>query len=1176
MNKKLLRRIIMLSKFSIYGLVIQIVLFNSLLAVDSSAQKNRSVKEIYLDMKGIKTTITEAFESIEAQTNLRINYEEKDIDSSIMVSHAYGKSTVEEVLLNISKLSNLRFKRVNQNINVLKGRKQHKVIEEVGYQLPGIDISGKITDENNQGLPGASILVKGTVNGTISDSDGNYQLNVPEGAILIISYVGYVSQEVVISSNKTVIDIQMVLDADLLELEEVVVTAFGLKREKKALGYAAQELQGEGFTEAREANIANSLAGKVAGVQVTNIPNGAGGSSRVVIRGNSSISGNDAPLYVVDGIPIDNQNTDPATFNTGGVDYGDGISGINPDDVETLTVLKGPNAAALYGSRAANGVILITTKSGSARKGLGIEINSNVTIDKIATLPTFQNKFAIGFDPNLPFSGTTIIDGVEYGIINGQQWRSFGPALEGQIVADWKDPTKTMAMVAQPEDNIEDFFDTGITTTNTIAFTGGNEKANMRFSISDLRNEGVIPNSSYNRQTLNFRGSVKITDKLSVDSKVNYIHHTGHNRPQAGASSSNVMAYLLQMARHIDLDDLKDYQDENGDPVNYTTRIENPYWTINEVLNEDERDRIIGFVTLKYDMNDWLSIQARTGTDFYTDQRFTRSAIGSRSARTGQLSNYTWHVKENNSDILLMAQKNLSSDFALSVTLGASHLYTGREVTGARGVGLRSAGLYHITNANEVTPRYEKVERALNSVFGTAQIAYKNYLFLDVTGRNDWSSVLGMNNYSFFYPSVAASFAFTDAFDINSNVLTFGKLRAGYAEVGNGSNPYLTAIGYVSSTETINGQGQAEVQGRLPNPNLKNELSKSYEFGANLIFFDDRASIDFTYYNSSTENQILPVNISSAAGYSTMVINAGEITNEGIELLFNVTPVKLQNSLQWDLTFNFAKNRSKVVSLVDGVETHQMSRDRWGTIEARPGEDFGNIVGFYYKRNEKGEKLLDDFGRYQRDENNTKILGNIQPDWIGGINNRISYKGLALSALIDIKMGGEILSGTKFFQAARGTGRFTTDGIYQNENGLWVGIADGVMENDYYVEDENGDQVLHLAAGEKSDIELPRHNLTGRIASANIIEEFVLDASYIMLREVILEFAFPRSIVDKTPFSNVKISAVGRNLFYLDERMQGLGITPESAFNTTSGSQGSESYTAPSTRSIGFNLKLTL
>ncbi|WP_422350980.1 SusC/RagA family TonB-linked outer membrane protein [Flagellimonas sp.] len=1033
-------------------------------------------------------------------------------------------------------------------------------------------VTGTVVDENGTPLPGVNIIVEGTTNGTLTDFDGNFEISVAQGGTLQVSYVGMKTKLVSVGASDV---INVVLEEDTNQLDEVVVSALGLKRQKRAIGYATQELEGEGFTKARETNIVNSLAGKVAGVQVTNIPNGAGGSSRVVIRGNSSISGNDAPLYVVDGVPIDNQTTDRADYAAGGVDYGDGISGINPDDVESLTVLKGPNAAALYGARAANGVILITTKSGAFNQGLGISVNSNVTIDQLATLPTFQNQFMMGFDPDVPTNGTTVIDGVEYGILDGRRIASWGPALEGQLVADSTDPTRVIAMTAQPANNLESFFRTGVTLTNTVAVTGGNEKANLRVSVSDLKNEGLVPNSTYDRQTFNFRGKARINDKLSVDTKVNYIHHEGVNRPRAGASSSNMMSSFIQIARHVDLEDMKNYRNPDGSPRFYTPRFENPYWTINEVVNEDERDRIIGLVSLKYDMNDWLSIQARTGTDFYTDQRFERRAIGSVSARTGLVSNYTWHVKENNSDILFMANKDFSNNLSGSLNVGASRLHASREVTGSRGVGLRSPGLYFISNANEVTPRYDKVEREMNSVYMAGQLAYKNFLFLDVTARNDWSSVLGMNNYSFFYPSASTSFVFTDAFKMDSNFLNFGKLRAGYAEVGNDSDPYLTSYGYVNSIETINGQGQVGIQGRIPNPDLKNELTKSYEFGANLQFFNNRVGIDFTYYNSSTENQILPVNISSGTGFNSMVINAGEITNEGVELLFNVTPIKLNNGFQWDMTFNFAKNKSKVVSLVDGIDTHEMSRDRWGTIEARPGEDFGNIVGTYYKRNENGEKLLDAFGRYQRDGNNTRILGNIQPDWIGGLNNRFTYKGLTLSTLIDIKMGGNLLSGTKYIQAARGTGKFTTDGIYRNEEGLWVGISDGVLENDYYIDDGAGGQVLHLRAGEKSDIELPRHFLAGQWTRGDIIEEFVLDASYIMLREVSLEYALPKKWLRKTPFQTVRLAAVGRNLFYIEEHMQGLGITPESAFNTASGSQGSESYTAPSARSYGFNLNLT-
>ena len=603
--------------------------------------------------------------------------------------------------------------------------------------------------------------------------------------------------------------------------------------------------------------------------------------------------------------------------------------------------------------------------------------------------------------------------------------------------------------------------------------------------------------------------------------------------------------------------------------------------TINELQNKDERDRIIGFLSLNYKFTDWLTLTARSGTDFYTDERFSRRAIGSRSARSGLVSNYDWHIKENNSFVLLTAQGDLTKDLFGSLNVGASHLNATTQVVGSLGENLRVPGLYHISNAQEITPRYGKIQREMNSLYAAGQLGYKNYLFLDLTARNDWSSVLGLNNYSFFYPSVSTSFVFSDALDLHSPLFTFGKIRAGYAQVGNDSDPYLTTIGYRSLTQTVQGQGQAEIANRIPNPDLKNELTTSFEVGTDLRFFENRLGFDLTYYKSSTKNQILPVNISSATGFGQMVINAGEITNEGVELMVNATPVKIDNGFKWDFTLNFARNKSKVVSLADGIETHTMSRDRWGTIEARPGNDFGNIVGWYYKRNEQGEKLLDEFGRYQRDGNEVKVLGNIQPDWIAGITNSFSFKNFTLSALIDVKMGGEILSGTKYVQSHSGIAHNTTGGLYQSEgsetwpDGTWVGVSDGVMENDYYVDDGNGNMVLHLQAGEPSDIELDRVRLYGWYTRSDIIEEFVMDASYIMLRQVNLSYAFPTSILKNSPFSGARISVVGRNLFYLVDHMEGFGITPEAAFSALSGNQGSESYTLPSTRSIGVNLNLS-
>ncbi len=1149
-------------------------IFTFLMVFSTVANTYSQIKKFNLNVSDY--AVNDVLSEIEDNSEFIFIYETGTIDPKLKKTINIKEETIDKVLDLLFEGTEVVYKIEGRQVLLYKkgsGLVSNPFFSNSMQQQKQEDkiITGKIIEEGGLGLPGASVVIKGTTKGTITDVDGNFTLKIPsDDVILEIRFVGYVTQEIPYKGQSV---INITLEQDLTGIDEVVVTAFGISKEAKSLGYAAQKVKGEEFSEARETNIASSLAGRVAGVQVTNIATGAGGSSRVVIRGNSSIAGNDAPLYVVDGIPIDNQNLDPAQYK-GGVDYGDGISDINPDDVESMTVLKGPNAAALYGARAANGVILITTKSGKSRKGLGITINSNVTVDNIATAPTFQDKFATGYWSAFATKGTSIIDGVEYPILNNRAYQSWGPAIEGQLVVDWQDPTKVLKLVAQPADNVRNFFQNGYTATNTISFSGGDEKTTMRVSISDLRNKGIIPGSTFNRQSINFRGNTKITDKITIDAKVNYVHHEANNRPNVSASAANVVSPLLNIPRFIDFNRMKNYKDENGNPLNFSPKYENPYWTINEIKNEDERDRIIGFVSLKYDLTDWFSVQARSGTDFYTDERFSRKSKGTRSARTGSVSNYTWHVKENNSDILLFFNKDFSNNLSGTLTLGASHMRASREVTGARGVNLRTPGLYHISNAGEIIPRYAKVEREMNSVFAAGQLAYKDYLFLDVTGRNDWSSVLGMNNYSFFYPSATASFVFTDAFKIDSKTLTFGKVRLGYAEVGNDSNPYLTSFGYVGLTQTVNGRGQAEIQSRIPNPDLKNELTQSYEFGGDIRLFENRVGLDFTYYNSSTKNQILPVNISSATGFSTMVINAGEITNKGFELLVNATPVKLKNSLQWDVTFNFAKNKSKVVSLADGIETHEMSRDRWGTIEARAGEDFGNIVGFAYKRNEDGVKLLDAYGRYQRDGSNVKILGNIQPDWIAGLTNRFSFKGFTLSSLIDFKIGGELLSGTKYILAARGTGRFTAENIWKNDEGLWVGIADGVMENDYYVDDGSGNQVLHLAAGEKSDIELARLNLYGRWTRNDIIEEFVLDASYIMLREVNLSYALPRSILKKTPLASAKFSLVGRNLFYIKEHMQGIGITPEAAFSSASGAQGSESYTLPSTRSFGLNINL--
>jgi TonB-linked SusC/RagA family outer membrane protein len=1012
-------------------------------------------------------------------------------------------------------------------------------------------MSGMVSDEEGKPLPGVSVMLKGTTVGVVTDALGKYSLSTPRtGGVLIFSFTGYVQKEVNNISGKQVLNIS--LSADNKQLTEVVVTAFGVEKNKKALGYSTQIVAGGVLAEARETNVANALKGRVAGLHVNASSGGPGGSSFVIIRGGSSLTGNSQPLYVVDGVPIDNQNLDAATVS-GGRDYGDGIGNINPDDIESVTVLKGPAAAALYGSRGSNGVILITSKKGKKRKGVGVDINSNSTFERPNVIPTRQNIWGGGYDGDYNSFGTATVNGQTYSSWPSWLVDDWGGKMDGRLIVVERFPELGPVKYSpQPSDNIKDFFQTGTTFTNTIGVGGGDEKTTYRFSASDMHNKSIIPNTALTRQTFTIRVTSNITSRLTVDAKINYIRQDGKNRPQNNSYSQNPMTGLNLLPRFVDLDWLKNYKNANGGQN--TVVSNNPYWVINELIGTDHRDRMIGFLSAKYKFTDWLNLQARSGTDFYTDTRFNRMGQGTNSTH-GSVENYQFHVMEDNSDLLLTAAGKLTDKFAGTISVGANHLNKDYQVTGAYGSNVNVDNLYYIGNMRNVTPREYRIRKQINSTYFSGEISYNNYLFLDVTGRNDWSSSLGVDNRSFFYPSFSTSFVFTDALDLR-NYLSFGKIRASYAEAGNDADPYSTLGGFdVNSSNTFNGQSTASIRSEIPLYNLKNELKKSYEFGTELRFFDNRLGVDFTYYNSSTTNQIVPIQISTSTGYASRVINAGEISNKGIELFVTGTPLKFKD-FKWDISVNFSHNKSKVVSLAPGIPALTILDPGYGaSIQARVGEAFGNIVGYRAKRNENGDILVTNDGKYQRADD-LSILGRIQPDYLVGVTNTFTYKGFALSALIDVRKGGQILSYSKLNQMAKGTGKFT-----EKRDNL---IINGVVETSPQHYEKN---TTVIAASDY---------YAGGGPWNDIGETQVIDADYIALREATLSYNLSRLLKKGSSFKDLRLSIVGRNLlyFYRDPQFKLMGISPETAFSATTAAQGYEAVSMPTTRSIGVNLSV--
>lgn len=1032
-------------------------------------------------------------------------------------------------------------------------------------------------------IPGVTVVVHeaGTI-GTVTDVDGRYSIQVPEDSeSLVFSFIGMKSMTVEIGTSNIV---DVVMETSTESLDEVVITALGIEREVKALGFSAQEIGEAELSGSRETNIANYLTAKVAGVQVTKTSGGAGGSTNVVIRGNSSINGVNQPLYVVDGVPIINRPIAGSSGMWGETDTGDGIGDINPEDVESMTVLKGPNASSLYGSRGANGVILITTKSGKRKKGIGVEINTNVSIDVLNLFPNFQNKYATGYEGTNLYGRMIELpegSGNFYETMDTWHGDSWGPPLDGRrtIIDPFVFPeeanTKTRVLLPESADNVRNFYDVGITNTNNIALTGGNDKTTSRISIGNTSIKGIVPNHKVDRYNLSLRTTSQLTDFLSIDGKISYLRTEGEQRPALGSSNENISRNFATMGRYVPLDFLKEYYEKTGSWGRWPGVSYNPYYVINELKNNDYRDRFMGFATVNVKFTDWLSLMVRGGADIYTEFQeriWPVGASGSDNSR-GRFTNSLRHLRDYNGDAILTASKDISNDFSLSGNLGGSILSQRRDYQSITARNLKAEGVYHVNNAKTYLPSSSLWQKEIQSVFFTGQLAYKNYLFVDVTGRNDWSSTLGVNNQSYFYPSAAVSFIFSDAFSMDDNILSFGKIRASWAQVGNDSEPYLTKEGYRLYTTGYNGRSLASKSGELPLFSLKNELTESWEVGADLRFLRDRLSMDFTYYHGVTTNQILPTTISNASGFSSIVINAGEIMNKGVEATLRATPIRTGTGFRWDINANFASNESIVVDLAPGVETYPMVPDAYpNTIEARPGEKFGNIIGYATKKSPDGQLIVGDNGAYVR-EAQTSILGNVTPDWIGGLNNTFSYKGLSLSFLLDFSQGGELSSSTKYQMTAKGTGKFTEEGRRpqdMDEQGVqlpYVGVVPGVVE----VKDDDGNVVGY----EPNTKVVDGQTYWANRAWGGPTDWFVLDASYIMLREVMLSYRFQPALLSKTPLAGLTLSLVGRNLLYIKEHMEDMGISPESAPNTDAGAAGIEMFGIPTTRTYGLNIKLT-
>ncbi len=1028
-------------------------------------------------------------------------------------------------------------------------------------------VSGKITSSDKEVLPGVNVVVKGTTAGTITGGDGTYKISVPDnGKILIFSFIGYKTTEMEIGS-RTVVDME--LPTDVVNLSEVVVTANAIVREKKELGYAVATVSGAELLKARDPNLLNSMAGRIAGVRITQQSGTVGGSSRIMIRGANSISSASEPLFVVNGVPISNSsfNGSETDVVTGGVDVGNRASDLNPDDIETMTVLKGAAASALYGSRARNGVIVITTKSGRmGAKKMNVTYNTSARVDNVLRLPDLQSEYAQG----------------NFGVYNNQLANGWGPRIEGQAVTDYKGERTNLQ--AYP-DNWKNFFVTGRTLINSVAVDGANEQGDYRIGYTNLQQTGTVPNSKMGRHTLSLNAGRKISSKLTSRVWVNYVRTTSDGRPYQGSNTPNVLTTILAgVPATVDMNELRDNlfaTPAQAVPPGWTGDLarsidlngvqNNPYWVTNFNRFSNSVDRVYGGTSLGYDVTNWFNVTARIGTDFFTENRRAVTRRGTRGRLNGLFETNNIYERELQSDLIATATRKISNNWTFKGIVG--HQFNQRTNRRERVLseGLNIDKLYTFANAQSNVASNFYSRREIFGVYGDFSLDYKNFLFVNVTGRNDWSSTLPVANNSYFYPSASVSFVLTEALPnlgiVKNDILSYAKLRANYANVGSDEDPYQLAFTYNPLTQAndiytfnilypIGGASAFGATNVLPPTNLRPQRQTSYELGAEMKFFGGRVGVDMTWYRTLNYDQIISIAVPQSTGYSARRLNVGELSNQGLEAMLTVTPIQTSSGFRWDAAFNFNRNRNRVVSLADGLQEFiTTSGDGFGIfVVARPGETF-NIQGVSWLRDPAGNFVINPTTGL-RTPGPRKLLGDIYPDWTLGINNSFSYKGFDANFLIDIRKGGVINSQTVGILRSGGQAAETA---VDNRTPF---IDPGVIRNADGTFRPNDRPVASV------------QQYWSQLDNSSSPETNTFDGSFAKLREIRFGYSFPKKMVDKTPFGNINLGIEGRNLWIISSNVP--HIDPEAnVLGTGLIGEGLERGSVPGSRSFGLNLRLT-
>lgn len=1063
-------------------------------------------------------------------------------------------------------------------------------------------LKGSVKDgQSGEPLIGVSIFNRDQDKGTITNLDGSYEIEANPNDTLVFSYVGYTPMAIEASDPKLV---NLLLLPNSVALDEVTVTALGIERDKKALGYAVQDIDGEELSQVRDANLVNALAGKVAGVQITNGNSGAGSTSRIVIRGESSLTGDNQPLFVIDGIPMNN-TTDNRTSSSGiasnmELDYGNGAAEINPDDIETLTVLKGANATALYGSRAANGAIIITTKSGEGRKGLGVSVGHSTTYETPLASPQYQRVYGQGKNGQFSY-----VDGYGTGLFDGVD-ESWGPKMDGRLIAQYDSPTSnglrggdvhglsytlgqsgvdlarrgdiTPTPWIDHGDPVDQFFETGRTSSTNLAFYGSNDKGNFRFSYNNFDNKGMLPNTDLKRNNFSLNLGYNLSDRFRVDARANYINSFSNNRAVNSYGTESVMYLFTWLGQQLNFETLQDYwQDglEGFQQFNYNYNYhDNPYFNMYENTNGLSKNRLLGNISFTYDILPDLSLMVRGGTDTYSELRTIQRAYSTQRFPRGQYREDKINFQEVNIDFLLNYKKYISNDWFVSASFGGNRMTQKNHFHAVSANQLVIPGVYTFTNTDiPLATSISRPEKQINSLYGLAQIGFKNALYLDITGRNDWSSTLPEANNSYFYPSVSMSAVLSEMFELGANSpLSFAKVRLGWAQVGNDTDPYnLTDPIFFGTAWGSN--LTASPSNTLSNQDLKPEILTSYEAGLDLRFFGNRVGLDATYYYTASENQILAIDIPNTTGYTSRIINAGEIENQGVELMLSLTPIQ-SNGFTWDSWFNFTLNRNKVISLAEGVDQYVLAGNRV-TLIAEEGQPLGNMYGTGFK--EYQGQIIYNKG-LPEESNELRLLGNYNPDFMLGFTNQFSYKGFSLKFLFDWRQGGELMSLTRLIAATAGNIEETLWGRDSEYSGSYPGIADGgiTWEDSDGVTYNDGVIGEGVRYDEATDSYVPNDVIVHASAYHNKRykrqneSEGMYDASFVKLREVSLTYSIPKRLFGNSSIQNARISLIGRNLALWTDFNHG---DPELLSFTGSGQivPGVEDMAIPTARSIGFS-----